>query len=82
MYYDPVKEAAEERKKSLNSLQAGDPREHLRAEIRRKWKIERKGSDKRNNTIRIFIFIIFAVFSIYLIFFTNMVNHLVSLFLR
>jgi len=82
MYYDPVKEEAEQRKKTRNSLQEGDPREHMRAEIRRKWKVERKDSDKRNYLIRMLFYIIFAVFAIYLIIFTDMVNKLVSLFLR
>jgi hypothetical protein len=82
IYYDPAKEAAEDRKKAMNSLQAGDPREHMRAEIKRKWKVERKGADKKNQAFRIFFYFIFAVFAIYLIFFTDMVNKLVSLFLR
>jgi hypothetical protein len=82
IYYDPVKEQAEERKKSRESLQDGDPRERMRAEIRRKWKSERTEIDKRNEVIRYFFYIIIAVFSIYLIFFTSLVDKMVSLFLR
>jgi hypothetical protein len=82
IYYDPEKEKAEERKKALNSLQDGDPRERMRAEIRRRWKVERKESDNRNQVIRIFMYIIFAVFAIYMIFFTDFINKMVSLFLR
>ena len=82
IYYDPDKEEAEERKKTLQSLQEGDRREHMRAEIRRKWKTERTDTEKRNEVLRVFFFVIIAAFAIYLIFFTNFVNALVSLFLR
>jgi len=82
MYYDPAKEEAEQRKKALNSLQDGDLREHMRSEIRRRWKVERKDSAKKKYLFRMLFYIIFAVFAIYLIIFTDMVNKLVSLFLR
>jgi hypothetical protein len=82
MYYDPAKEEAEERKKLLNSLQSDDPRERMRAQIRRKWKTEQKETDKRSQFFRIFLYMIFAGFIIYIIFFTDFINKLVSLFLR
>lgn len=82
IYYDPAKEETEERRKSRSSLQDGDPREHMRSEIRRKWKVERAEPDKKNEFIRIVFYIIIAAFSIYMIFFTDFVNKLVSLFLR
>jgi hypothetical protein len=82
IYYDPAKEEAEVRRKSRSSLQAGDPREHLRSEIRRKWKIDRSETDKKNKLIRIVFYIIIAAFSIYIIFFTDLINKLVSLFLQ
>lgn len=82
LYYDPEKEQAEERKKALSSLHDGDPRERMRAEIRRRWKVERKATNKRDQLFRMFFYIIFASFAIYLIFFTDFINKLVSLFLR
>lgn len=82
IYYDQEKEEAEERKKARNGLVANDPRELMRAEIRRKWKINRKVADRRNQLYRIFFYIIIAGFSIYLIFFTDLVNKFVSFFVR
>jgi hypothetical protein len=82
IYYDPEKEEAEERKKARNGLQGNDPRERMRAEIRRKWKVERKNTDKRNQLYRFIFYLIMAGFSIYLIFFTDLVNKFVSLFVR
>jgi hypothetical protein len=82
LYYDPEKEQAEERKKTLSSLHDGDPRERMRAEIRRRWKVERKVANKKDQLFRIFFYMIFASFAIYLIFFTDFINKLVSLFLR
>jgi hypothetical protein len=82
VYYDPEKEEAEERKKARNGLQVNDPREHMRAEIKRKWKVERKTTEKRNQVYRIFFYLILAGFAIYLIFFTDLVNKFVSFFVR
>jgi hypothetical protein len=82
MYYDPAKEEAEERKKALNSLQSDDPRERMRARIRRKWRVEQKETDKKSQFFRIFLYTIFACFIIYIIFFTDFINKLVSIFIR
>jgi hypothetical protein len=82
IYYDPEKEEAEERKKALNGLKDNDPGEHMRAEIRRKWKVERKNTDKKQNLFRFLFYIIIAIFAIYLIFFSDFVNKFVSIFVR
>ncbi|MCU0370025.1 MAG: hypothetical protein MUC31_01310 [Bacteroidales bacterium] len=82
LYYDPAKEEAEERKKARNSAQEGDIKEHMRAEIRRKWKIDRNQSARNNQMPRIIIYVIFSLFIIYFLFFTDFVTKLVSLFLR
>lgn len=82
MYYDEAREEAELRKKALDPTRNMDSREFMRSEIRRKWKNERKDINKKNDVTRIVIYAIFAFFVIYLVFFTNMVNTLVSLFLR
>jgi len=82
MYYDPAKEEAENRRKARNGLQTGDPREHMRAEIRRKWKVDRKETDKRNQVIRTLFYVIIVVFALYLILFSDLVNNMVALFLR
>jgi len=82
VYYDPVKEEAEERRKSLEYGKNGDHSERMRAAIRKRWKTEQKNTDKNNQVIRVFIYMIFSAFAIYLIFFTDFVNRLVSLFLR
>ena len=79
LYYNPEKDDAEERKRALNS---DDPRERMRAEIRRRWKTERKPVNDSNSMFRIFFYIIFAAFTIYLIFFTDFINKLVSVFIK
>jgi hypothetical protein len=82
LYYDPEKEAAEERKKALNGLQDGDPKERMRAEIRRRWRTERKAVDNKNRFFRIFFYGIFTFFILYLLFFTDFVEKMVYLFFR
>jgi hypothetical protein len=82
MYYDPAKEEAEERNRARNGLQGGDPREHMRAEIRRRWKVDRSPVNKSAQMIRLIIFVLLTFCALYLIFFTKFINNLVSAFVR
>jgi hypothetical protein len=82
IYYDPEKEEAENRKKALEGSNGKDPRERMRAEIRRKWKVERKSAERKHDLFRVFFYIAVALFAIYLIFFTDFVDKFVSLFVR
>ena len=82
LYYDPEKEEAEERRKARLGLQSDDPRERMRSEIRRKWHVERTAAGSQKNIFRIFFYFIFAFVMLYVIFFTDLVNNLVSIFLR
>ena len=82
IYYDPEKEEAEERKKARNGLQGDDPRERMRAEIRRKWKVEQKSLKKSMTLFKVFFYVFLAVFAVYLIFFTDFVDKFVSFFVR
>jgi hypothetical protein len=82
IYYDPEKEEAENRKKALEGLQSNDPREKMRADIRRRWKIDRKAKDKKPQLIRFLFYIFIALFCVYLIFFTDFVDKFVSFFVR
>jgi hypothetical protein len=81
-YYDPVKEELEERKKQLGLLGEGDIKERMRADIRRKWRVEKGPAVKQVVYIRVFIYLLFSVFAIYFIFFTDFINKLVSFFVR
>jgi len=71
-----------ERKKQRDSLQSDDHRERIRTAFRRRLKNQPHQSDQRSQVIRIFVYVIFACFAIYLIFFTDFIQNLVSFFLR
>lgn len=75
-------EEFQERKKARLGLQSDDPKERLRAEIRRRWRTDRSSPNRRENTLRVFFYVIIAGFVLYLIFFTDFVNKLVSVFVR
>lgn len=80
LYYDPEKEALEERRKELGLIHDGDPRARLKAEIRRKW---RRGGDEGRSTyqgIRIIIYLFIIVLSVYFIFFTDFIQNLITIF--
>jgi hypothetical protein len=82
IYYDPDKEEAEERKKNREELQSDDHRKRIHAAFRRRLKKQEELPDRNSQVIRIFVYLIFAGFAIYLIFFTDFVTKLVSFFLR
>jgi hypothetical protein len=82
MYYDPEKEEAEERRKSLDPSQIADPAERMRARIRGRWHRKESAGSDGFKYIRIFIYVAFAAFAIYFIFFTDSIQKLVSIFLR
>jgi hypothetical protein len=80
IYYDPVKEELEERKKEIDAISGGDPRARLKAEIRRKWHHRDDSSGTTYRGIRIIIYLFIAVLSIYFIFFTNFIENLFKVF--
>jgi hypothetical protein len=82
MYYDQEKEELEERKKQLGLINEGDAGERLRSEIRRRWHTERTEKDNSYKVIRTIIYLFILTLSIYLIFFTDFINNLVSIFVR
>ncbi len=81
-YYDPVKEELEERKRRLGLLSDGDHKERMRAEIRRKWRVEKSPASRNFFYIRIFIYLAFIALTLYFIFFSDFINKLVSLFVE
>jgi len=82
MYYDPVKEEMEERKKAMGYTEGDDPRERFRSNVRRHWRKEEPVKDRYSQFLRVFFYVIFAVFVIYFIFFTDFINRMVSFFMR
>lgn len=82
LYYDPDQEEAEERRKIREGLSSSDPKERLRAEFRRRWHTQPQKRDNTGFVIRIIFYSLITFLSVYLIFFTDFINRLVSLFLR
>ena len=81
-YYNPDQEEAELRKKEREALDSDDPAERLRAQIKRRWRTDRNKTEDHNKIISyIFYFTILAL-TVYLIFFSDLVNKMVSLFVR
>ncbi len=82
MYYDEEKEARDERKKKIGLMGEGDAREIFRSEIHRRWHTDRQEKDNSYKVIRMIIYMFVLILSIYLIFFTDFINNLVSIFVR
>ena len=81
IYYDEEKEELEERKKEREAIHSGDPHARLKADIRRKWHKKERPEDKRYNIIRYSIFFVVFASSIYLLFFTDFLTNLFTIFL-
>jgi hypothetical protein len=81
-YYDPVKDEIEQRKKELGLIQEGDLQARMRADIRRKWRVERNPASKQFFIMRLFIYIVVIGFTLYFIFFSDFINNLVSFFVK
>jgi hypothetical protein len=81
-YYDPLKDEIEERKKELGLIQEGDLKARMRADIRRKWKVERGPASKQFFITRMVIYIIVIALTLYFIFFSDFINNFVSFFVK
>ena len=79
-YYDPEKEEWERRKKELGLLGKGDAHERLRAEMRRKWRVEGSQRAGRASTLRVFVYLFILIISVYLFFFTDLIKKLMLVF--
>jgi hypothetical protein len=81
IYYDPVQEELDERKKELDAISEGDPRARLKAEIRRKWHRRDEGTGSSTyKGIRIIVYFFIAILSIYYIFFTDLIENMFKIF--
>ena len=80
LYYDPVKEEMEERRKELEGISEGDPRARLKAEIRRKWRRNDEERPSTNQGIRIIIYLLIIALSVYFIFFTDLIQNMFTIF--
>ncbi len=82
IYYDPVKDELEERKRKLGITGSSDPHEQLRAHMRRKWLGERGKQDYRMIIVRSVIYVAILIASVYLFFFTDFLTKLISAFVK
>jgi len=69
-YYDEEKEELKRRKMELGIIDDNDPELRLRAEMRRKWRNEKRTSRKRTDLQRMIVFVVIILILIYFIFFT------------
>jgi hypothetical protein len=81
IYYDQEKEELEERLKEIEALKSGDPHAKLKAQFRRKWHRGGRQVDRRYNMIKYAIFFIVFAMAIYLLFFTDFLTNLFTIFL-
>jgi len=81
MYYDPEKEALEQRRRELGLSPDMDRKERLRAEMHRKWTRGSKGP-ATSSIIRIIMYAFLAFLVIYVVFFTDLIKNLLLAFYK
>lgn len=81
-YYDPLKDELEERKRELGLIQDGDLKAKMRADIRRRWRVERSPSSRQFFIMRMVVYTVIIAITLYFIFFSNFINHFVSFFVK
>ncbi|MFA8298824.1 MAG: hypothetical protein ACEPOV_01550 [Hyphomicrobiales bacterium] len=79
-HWDKEKEDLEKRKASLGINSELSRKEHLKAQIEKKWKRGSKKPEKNTFSIRRLIYLVVLFLVVYLIFFTNFVYNLIALF--
>lgn len=80
-YYDPEKEALEQRRKELGLSQEMDHREKLRFEMRRQWSARGGTASRKGSVERIIYYSILAILVIYVVFFTDLIKNMMSFFI-
>jgi hypothetical protein len=80
-YYDPVKEEMEQRRRELGLSHDMDHRERFRAEMHRKWTRGGETGPSRSSIIRVIMYACLGFMVIYVVFFTDLIQNLIQLFL-
>ncbi len=81
LYFDKEKDKREKRKRELGLDDSRDSSTFMKGELQRRWR--KNETDKSNKTSNktFFIYLMIAVMSIYLIFFTDFVQKIVHYFI-
>jgi len=80
LYYDKEKDEREQRKKELGIIGSNDKTTLFRGDLQRRWKKDRANQKSQQSKIRFLIYLLLIIFTVYIFFFTNFVENLVSLF--
>jgi hypothetical protein len=81
-YYDPVKEEREARKRELGLMGEGDLKARMRADIHRKWRVERSPAARQVFWVRAVIYAVIIGLFLYFIFFSDFINKFISFFFK
>ncbi|MBU2651205.1 MAG: hypothetical protein KKA81_09750 [Bacteroidetes bacterium] len=87
IYWDPEKEEDEERKQRIRRASGeGGSTEDLKSDLRynidRQWRRGKHQEKKGVDSIRFIIYLFFAFFIIYMIFFTDLLSNFLSFFVK
>jgi hypothetical protein len=80
LYYDKEEDEREQRKKELGISNSSDKTTLFRGDLQKRWKKDRANQKRQQSKMRFLIYLLLIVFTVYLFFFTNFIEKLVSLF--
>ncbi len=81
LYYDKEKDDREKRKRELGLDNSHDRSTMMKGELQRRWRKDKTNTKEKTSSMRFFIYLLIAVMSVYLIFFTDLVQKMVQIFI-
>ena len=80
LYYDKEKNDREKRKRELGLDNSHDKNIMMRGELQSRWRKDATKNKSKSSNTRFFIYLLIAVMSVYLIFYTDLVYKLIHFF--
>ena len=79
LYYDKAKDDREKRKRELGIDNSHDKSAMLKGELQRRWRKNEINRKEKTSSTKFIVYLLIAIMSVYLIFFTDFVQRLVQL---
>ncbi|MCD4773536.1 MAG: hypothetical protein K8R41_09170 [Bacteroidales bacterium] len=81
LYYDKKKDDREKRKRELGLDNSHDSSAMMKGELQRRWRKGETNTKEKTSSMKFVIYLLIAIMSVYLIFFTDLVQKIVQIFI-
>ena len=81
LYYDKGKDDREKHKRELGLDDSHDRSVMMKGELQQRWRKNKTNTKEKNSSMKFIIYLLIAFMSVYLIFFTDLVQKIVQIFI-